>query len=304
MSYRINNLEYALDVDFADLAAFFRRAIRKRTTTFMVIGKTGAGKSESTASLCMEIDPSFGVDNMVWDMNSFYEKGEKLINSGKDLSVMIADDFGSEADAYDFIAESQKNLNHLLEKGRPFHMGLFITVPHPKFISKNIRDRISDYEIILLGHNADLGLAKAQIKKKRVRFDKEEPIKTHLYTYLDGGVFSNYKDGMLKVRTWYIPRPPPSFTDWYVEFRKQLAFTQFNKSKGEHDKAQVAKKIGTKEQIKEDADSVMVEENTFIKLWRGKRIIDVELLKARKGYSDKYARIIKADIQDRYLKDD
>jgi septin family protein len=303
MNYRINNLAWALDIPFADLANYYRSMLKKRTTTTMVVGQTGAGKSVTTASLCMEIDPSFSQDNMVWDMDSFYKKGEKLINSGKRFTVMIADDFGSEADAYDFITESQKNLNHLLEKARTFNMGLFITVPHPKFISKNIRDRISDYEITVLGHNEELGMAQCQIKKKHIRFDRDYPDKKHLFCYLNGGVYGNFREGMVKVCKWNIPKPPQSFFDWYVPFREELANIQFSKSKSEHDTREAQKKKGTLDQIKEDSKKVMQDEDKYIKTWRGQRKVNLELMTAELGFSNKYGRQLKAYIESEYLKD-
>jgi hypothetical protein len=302
MQFHLNNWEWKLDLPFSDLGNYFARTIRKRSITTLVVGKQGSGKSVSMASLCMQIDKNFSELNMCWDMDSFYEKVDKLVEANRPYSVMIADDFGSEADAYDFINQSQKNLNHLLEKYRTFHIGLFITVPHPRFISKNIRDRISDYQITILGHNEYTGFAKAQVKMKRIRFDKDSPDMTHLYTYLDGSVFSNTDPGRIKILTWDIPKPPKTFFDWYLPFRQELGKAQFKKSKAEHDHTQSQKKKGTKEQIELDAKMLMDQGDKYIKTWRGEQVLNVDLARANYGFKDKYSRILNAYIKEKYLK--
>jgi hypothetical protein len=302
MHYLTNN-EWKYDIPFQEVGDFFHRKIKERSRTILVVGKQGSGKSVSAAHICMKIDNSFSKNNMCWDMDSFYEKTENLIDQNNDVDVMIADDFGSEADAYEFITDSQKNLNHVLEKYRTLHIGLFITVPNPRFISKNIRDRISDYDITILGHNAALNLARAQIRRKVLRFDKDRPDMPHLYGYLDGHLYETWKEGRIKITSYDIPKPPDSQFGWYKAFREELGTFQFKKSKGAHDKLKAERKKGTKEQIIEDAKKIMDREEYYIKVWHGKRILNVDLVRADFGYSSKYAKLVNAFIRKNYLED-
>lgn len=311
MTFNLNNTIWKLDIPFSELGDYYRKRIQFRSRTTLVTGTQGSGKSISAASLCMEIDPDFSELNMCWDMDSFYEKVDKLVELNKTYSVMIADDFGSEADAYDFINQGQKNLNHLLEKYRTLHLGLFITVPNERFITKNIRDRIADYKMYVLGHNEYLGFAKANLFKLAFRRGSDKPDERHLYAFHNGPVLSSYQEKIvngvkycpLKVITWDIPRPPPSFEAWYNPFRKKLGENQFKKSKSAHELDQSQKKKGTREQIEIDAKKIMENETKYIKTWRGEQILNVELVKAEFGFSDKYGRVLNAFIKEKYLKD-
>jgi len=311
MTFNLNNTVWKLDLPFSELGDYYRKRIQFRSRTTLVTGAQGSGKSVSAASLCMEIDPSFSELNMCWDMDSFYEKVDKLVELKKTYSVMIADDFGSEADAYDFINQGQKNLNHLLEKYRTLHLGLFITVPNERFITKNIRDRIADYKMYVMGHNKNLGFAKANLFRLAFRRGADKPDERHLYAFHNGPVLSSYQEKIvngikycpLKVITWDIPRPPPSFDAWYVPFRENLGTNQFKKSKAEHEHEQANKRKGTKEQIEIDCKKIMENEEKYIKTWRGQRKVNLELITVELGFSNRYSRQIKAYIESEYLKD-
>jgi hypothetical protein len=230
MAYQIYNDILRLDMDYAELAQYFRNILYKRDFLAVVVGRKGAGKSVTAASLSMEIDPNFCMEDMVWNIDQFFSRLEVKTASSNKFGCMVLDDFGGEADAYDFLSNAAKSINHLMQKSRTFHQGFFLTVPDPKFINKNLRERLPDYRVEVVGHNSKEMYSVIKLLKLNTNLRTGFTLYNHLFTYRNGGISSVYREGVVKAIEYCVPSPPKSFFDWYLPFRDNLAKEQIQLS--------------------------------------------------------------------------
>jgi ABC-type dipeptide/oligopeptide/nickel transport system ATPase component len=257
-----------IEIDYAELADYFRRILYKRDFLVVVVGRKGSGKSMTAASLGMEIDPNFTAEDMVWNMDQFYKRLETKINSDKKFGCMVLDDFGGETDAYDFLSNAAKSINHLMQKSRTFHQGFFLTVPDPKFINKNLRERLPDYRIEVIGHNSRERYSVIKLLKLNTNLRTGFTLYNHLFSYTDGDISSNWKEGQGKAIQYCIPAPPQSFFDWYIPFRDQLAKEQLQTSiKRLHGGSVKNKILSAVEAVKAEPDKYVKAYNKTQKCW-------------------------------------
>jgi hypothetical protein len=129
------------------LPNFFRRILDdKEDFVATVYGQKRIGKSESTIQLCRQICPEFDLEeDVVFSLEDFYD----TMKSGeqKRWRVKILDDFGSEMDPIEGMFDVNRHTKQYFETSGTFCTGAFITTPNPKFISKDMRDRLADFFI-------------------------------------------------------------------------------------------------------------------------------------------------------------
>ena len=229
MNQVYNNI-WTANFPFSAVGDYFRRVLGRKDFFAVVVGKKFSGKSETMGSICAEIDPSFCRQDYVWNMTDFYLRLDEKIEENRPYGLMVLDDFGSEADAYEFLSSAARSINHLIQKSRTFHIGYFLTVPDPKFITKNLRDRLPDYRIEVLGHSAQYGYATIKILKLTSDLRTGKTFYANLYGTLGGVMHTNFSEGDGKLVTYYVPKPEDAFSAWYKPFREELARQQLKTS--------------------------------------------------------------------------
>ena len=206
--------------------------ILKKGEDFVVlcVGIKGAGKSMSTASLAEGVGKSlnqpFTSADMTFTLDAFLNRAQEKIDK-EEMGVVIGDDFGSEMDPYVFQEAMQRVTSHYLQKSRTNGLGYILTVPNPMFISKNPRDRLSNYWMEVIGHNKVDKVSRVKFQYVQVNLKTGQPY-YHNFR-LNGRGLGLYKVGM-EVNIHEIPLPSKEVVDWYVPLRKQLGQSQLKTS--------------------------------------------------------------------------
>lgn len=146
----------------------------------IVTGKPRSGKTYSTMTICLEIDPSFNIDNIVFSASEFMS----LLSSGKlkEGSVILWDEGGTakSMSSREWFGLINKSINYVLQTWGHRNIGLFITVPDFHFIDSNTR-KLCNLHIHTIKKNERKGIVTAKvhytspmkddIKRVRPRYD-------------------------------------------------------------------------------------------------------------------------------------
>jgi hypothetical protein len=285
-----------------ELGHYFRKILKKTDFFAIVVGKKFSGKSITIGSICYEIDPDFSKDDLVWSIDNFYEryntKTKEMKASGKKFGVMLLDDFGSEMDQYDFLSDAARSISHLIQKSRTFHVGFFLTVPSADLINKNLRDRLPDFRIEVLGHNDREGYAVIKILRINSHLRTSKPFYNHLYGTLTGGIRNSWHPGEGKLVEYAVPLPPQEFSDWYIPARTELAERQLEASIALNQRKQKEKIGDTSKDYQDLCDKVLEEGARFFKEFRGKKILNRGLLTSRLGLTRDKITSLEAFMRD------
>jgi len=288
---QINNNHYAAVFPFSALGDYFRRVLKKKSVLGIVVGRPNSGKSETMASLAAEVDKRFCRADLVSSKEEFYTRLEqKVITDKPDYGTLIPDDFGSEADAYEFLSEHSRAINHLFQKARTYHILTLMTVPDPSYITKNLRDRLPEYRIEVEGHNTQEGYAVVKILKLvanlRTGFKSYNHLFGNPYT---GEIHSKYREGDGKIINHVIPAPGKEFTDWYRPFRENLGKEQLITSKNRVCKAKRTKA----EDLEPHIQKIIADPKTYQRTFRGAQLWDINAISVRCNVSERDSKAIR-----------
>jgi hypothetical protein len=144
----------------------------------IVTGKTRSGKSFSGVRICMEIDPNFSMDNVVFSAKEFME----LLHSGKLKrgSMVMWDEAGVGIATREWYSILNKSINYVLQTWGHQNIGLILTVPDFSFIDSQTRRLINmHFKTIKLVRSRNVAVMKvyhlspmesAEPKKVRPRY--------------------------------------------------------------------------------------------------------------------------------------
>jgi hypothetical protein len=239
----------------------------------IVTGKTRSGKSMSALRLCMEIDPNFTIDNVIFSTREFME----LLHSGqlKRGSMILWDEAGVGIATRDWYSTLNKSLNYVLQTWGHQNIGLILTVPDFSMIDSQTRRLVNmHFKTIKLIRSKNMArlkpyllspMEKAETKKVRPRYD-----------------ISGKK---LDIEYIEIKKPPTKMVNKYL--KKKESFTAklnadvlFDIQQMDRAKQQELTKTVTDEELIKQAWEEL-KDDIFIK--GGKRRLNVYLVKKKLG---------------------
>jgi hypothetical protein len=250
-----------------------RSLLRGENYVGIVTGKTRSGKSMSALRLCMEIDPNFTIDNVIFSTREFME----LLHSGKLKrgSMILWDEAGVGIATRDWYSTLNKSLNYVLQTWGHQNIGLILTVPDFSMVDSQTRKLVNmHFKTIKLVRSRNIArlkpyflspMEKAETKKVRPRYD-----------------ISGKK---LDIEYVEIKKPPTKMVNRYL--KKKESFTSklnasvlFDIQQMDKAKAQeLTKTVSDEELIKQAWEEL--KDDIFIK--GGKRRLNVYLVKKKLG---------------------
>lgn len=269
------NKPTALMVDPLTLPNFFRMILNTTDFVCTVYGIKNIGKSQSIIELARQICPDFCLEeDVVFTLEDFYESMEK----GKDKRwrIKILDDFGSEMDPVEGMFDINRHTSQYFQTSRTFKTGAFITTPNPKFINKDMRDRLTDFTLEIKSRNRRAGytIATLQFIQRNIKYSRNY---FHNLTYNPGLQALRLTRKKCGYNCWsYVLYPPPQeIRDEYEPLRELKG--RRNLARG---RADFLKLKATKMSIDEIVDAVMEEPGKYTSYRKssGKLYIDKGLI--------------------------
>ena len=134
---------------------------KSRNFTGIFIGRVGTGKSYSALKMAENLDPSFNIDRIVFNIPALLDLAQKL----QPGNVIIFDEAGiSGSNRNSYMNTLNKSLSFLLQTWRHRQIILFVTIPDIAFIDKGVRKM---FDIVLESKGV---VKKRKIVKMAVKF--------------------------------------------------------------------------------------------------------------------------------------
>lgn len=176
-----------------------------------IVADTGGGKSLTTASLCMALDPDYGAEDVCWEPLEFLEKAKDFDNYG--VGDMISfEEGGVNADAREFWKQMNKALDVVFQTWREQNRGVILNLPSLDLLDKRLRKRLH-YLFIVVKRTPDFVVLKVlRVKENKTSGD----IKFH-YPMFD------QDDGTVKrVKYIRVGLPPEGFIEQFKKDEKEF----------------------------------------------------------------------------------
>lgn len=116
-----------------------QKRINEEENSFQVLllGETGSGKSLSALEVCTQIDPTFGVDRVVFTPQDFL----KLLNTGiQKGSTILADEIGMWLGSREWNTIQNRLMSLVLQTYRYRQLCVIWTLPHSRMADINLRN--------------------------------------------------------------------------------------------------------------------------------------------------------------------
>lgn len=257
------------------LAQLFRRILNNNDFVAVVYGPKGIGKSETIIQLCRLICPEFRLeDDIVFSLDEFYDTMDKT--EGKHWPVKLLDDFGSEMDPREGMFDRSRNAVHHFQTSRTFGVGSFITTPNPKFINKDMRERLADFYIELKQKVRNrFVMGTIQYNQSNYRYEKTYG---HSLRVSYGGNINNRNVGH-KIWSYVFYPPPKEVHEAYVPLRELKG--RMNFEKGAAGFRDAAGKKQTRN-VMEIVDEIIAKQDEFVHYAKssGRAVVDSGLVSA------------------------
>jgi len=134
---------------------------KSRNFCGLFIGRVGTGKSYSALKMAENLDPSFNIDRIVFNIPALLDLAQKL----QPGNVIIFDEAGiSGSNRNSYMNTLNKSLSFLLQTWRHRQIILFVTIPDIAFIDKGVRKM---FDIVLESKGV---VKKRKIVKMAVKF--------------------------------------------------------------------------------------------------------------------------------------
>lgn len=177
-----------------------------------ISGPTGSGKSWTSLSIALDLDPEFTLDRIVFSGLELMN----LINSGelKRGSVVVFEEVGVALDAKSWQSQTNKMINYLMQTFRHRNFILIMNSPFMDFIDSGTR-KLFHAEL----RTAGIDFKKKQVKLRPNLIQYNPRLKKFYYHRLR--VITG--QGRIPVDIWRVDKPPK---DVIVEYEKRRqAFT-------------------------------------------------------------------------------
>ena len=112
--------------------------------TFIVIGKPGSGKSVSVIKMAFDLDPTFSLERVCYNINDFLKLLDEGDSNGKlhPGNVIIFDEIVTDqgAESRSAMSKTNKLMNYITASFRAKRLVVFYCLPSLNQLDKNIRD--------------------------------------------------------------------------------------------------------------------------------------------------------------------
>lgn len=260
---------------------------RNKNWLAIVCGETGSGKSYSALSLADTICPR-GITvkrNVVLDPIGFMNK----IANKKDLKkgdILIFDEAGVGISSRDWYSIQNKLLGSVLQTFRNLNVGVIFTTPNLSFIDVQARKLFHNYfETVNIDYETETAYLKCYDIQHNSRYDK---------TYYKHPKF--VRQGKTVTMGFIgIPKPRASLIREYEKVKTEFTEKLNQKVLKELTEPKQAKKgCNIKEMIKE----VKSNKKDYLKVYRGKKIIDADKIVIKYGLNRSLAYTIKKGVEE------
>lgn len=268
--------------------AIRRSLLRGENFVGIITGRTRSGKSFTALRMCMEIDPDFSIDRVVFSAQEFMD----LLHSGKLKAgdMILWDEAGVGIATRDWYSILNKSINYVLQTWGHKNIGLILTVPDMSFVDSQTRKLVNiHFKTIRLIRSENYARLKAYYLSP---MGKDTKLVRPRY-YIGGRKFD--------VTTVEVKKPPTKIVNRYL--KKKEAFTKklnedvlVDITKFEEAKKRESSKTISDEELIQKA-WISLRDNITIR--KGKRKLDTYLIKKRFGVTLERARYIKNKILER-----
>lgn len=273
------------------LTMFFQNIMKKKSFFCNVVGDTGKGKSELILSIC-EKDRFFCLEKNVIHRIENVKPSIMNILEDRKSSFLLLDDFGKELDPNRFYTDPALAMSWIGQTARTLHIGVFITTPDQDFINKTFRVRVPNFIILVSGYNkvseyTKFKLQRIQRNKKtgKTYYHNLSLTTTHIIT-------QNKQPEYIPIEDMYMKRPSREIREEYKKLREKIALECLEERPRHQNK-----KIEELKQLAEKAKNELGE--NIYRIYGGKKRINVSLIAAELGISDKKATKIAALLQEK-----
>jgi ABC-type oligopeptide transport system ATPase subunit len=188
-----------------------------KNVMIILVGGCGSGKSYAGLTLGTLVDPTFGIDRVVFGAEDFL----RLINSELPAgSVVMWDEAGVGIPAREWQSISNKLISYVTQTFRHQNLVVMFSVPSFDFVDKNLR-ALFDLCLITAGINKT-----EQICYLKPQFLQNNPRYAKIYSKYK---YANYNGARGKVNRTFVSIPPLWLRRAY-ETKKQMFTNKLNKS--------------------------------------------------------------------------
>ena len=195
--------------------SYIKQRIRKNKNFLgFISGQTGSGKSYSTIRICEELDPTFNIDQCVFNGLELMN----LINSGKlkKGSCIAFEEVGVELSNKNWASQTNKLLNYLLQTFRHRGFILIMNTVYMDFVDSATRK-----------------LFHGEFETKGIDFNKKEVLLKPLLLQYNGRNQKFYRkrlkvitsEGKLPVDFWRVPKPTEELRVAYEKKKRDYTDT-------------------------------------------------------------------------------
>ncbi|WP_456416674.1 hypothetical protein [Methanocaldococcus sp.] len=191
---------------FADLRS---RLKRKSNNVIFIGGEHGLGKSYTALQLALELDKTFDIEKqIVYSNKDFVKLCNWFHDNGLWGKVVIYDEFGGGANAYNWYDESNKLLDEYLQKFRYLRLTVIFTARDVKDAITRARKRYTH-----LINMTDV--QQCEIYRLKTHYDIE---KDKLVTQTEKYEFEDDHNKYI-IKNWYVPSIDNKIAEKYEEIR-------------------------------------------------------------------------------------
>jgi hypothetical protein len=292
---------YIVMINLSWIAGTIRTRILHSDNDFLLLfyGKRGTGKSISSVSLAMEIDPTFTEKRIIFNIEQLIQ----LINSGELRRGMaiVFDELGVAANVKEHSSQANKAASYLLQTIRPFNLCVIFSTPKKNYIDKQLRP-LFDMYIKMTSRKFINKLAKGRmywVQDNEEIGDSGKIYRHHPETMVDGEICD--------ITTIYFIKPHDSIVQRYRVRRKE--FVQ-GISQEQGDIINVKKAYLRRESAKEIGDSILASKRQiqrYKRRWPGgqagaKWRIDQDLIATDYGTGNKTAYKVKKYLEAKLIR--
>jgi len=227
-----------------------------------VVGPTGAGKSLTTASISMTVDPSYGIDDVCWEPLEFLEAVQD--QSYKTGDMISFEEGGVSMDAREYWKAMNKSIDKVFQTWRHQNRGAILNLPSLDLLDKRVRKRLH-YVFIAVKRTPDFVVLKClRVKESKTSGD----LKFHYPTFNDS------RGNRRRLKYIRVGLPPEGFIEEFRhqerEFKKELAEEKYEEMKRELGQGD-ANLEGIAEKVRENLEKYTGQQAGGNQKWLNKR---------------------------------
>jgi len=213
--------------------------LKEQNLVFAVVGDTGSGKSLTTSTILMALDPSFDIDRVCWTPEQVMKEAEND-EAYSEGDANQYEEGGVGTDSRQWFTDINQALDHVFQTWREQQRILGQTLPSFDLLDKRLRKRCH-YVFEMDGINRKKGYALVKVFK--VVEDK-----------WSGDIYRRYprlrdpKDGVTKqFKRLKVALPPQDFIDEFKEDEKEFKRDLISKKNDELEDAKSEKDLSPQE---------------------------------------------------------